>query len=86
MYAYACFDLECLCRELTAEGLSSKDAHQTLSARVEELVGEISHDLRNKVLATENPTNPAIVAITESFVKRIAALCRDLLSHLLSTL
>ncbi len=86
MYAYACFDLECLCRELTEDGLSRDDARQALSARAEELAGKISHNLRGEVLATENPADPAVVVVAEDFAKRVAALCRDLLNHLLGTL
>lgn len=81
MYAYACFDLECLYRELA--GQPRKNAHQILSARAEKLVCQISHELQSEILAAEDTVNPEIVAIAEGFAENMKSLCRGLLNPIL---
>lgn len=82
MYAYACFDLECLYRELAKQ--PRKEAQQTLLARAEELIDKISHNLRNEVLATENANDPKIVAVADGFAKSMGILCHSLLDPILN--
>ncbi len=83
MYAYACFDLECLYRELAVAGRPRMEVGRALSMRAEELVEKISGDLRNEVLAAENP-DAAVVAVADGFAKSMEALCRGLLEPILS--
>lgn len=84
MYAYACFDLECLYRELAVGGRARREARQALSARAEELVGKISHNLRSEVLTAENSADPEIVAVADGFAESMETLCRSLLEPILS--
>lgn len=83
MYAYACFDLGCLYRELALAEQPRREARRTLSARAEELIGEISRNLRDEVLAAENP-DPEIVAVADGFAESVESLCNNLLEPILS--
>ena len=84
MYAYACFDLECLYRELAATEQPRRDVRQALSARADELVGKISRNLLGEVLATEYPNDPEVVAVADGFAESMGTLCRGLLESVLS--
>lgn len=83
MYAYVCFDLECLYRELTIADIPHRESRQVLSARAEELIDEISRNLRNEVLAAENP-DAEIIAVADGFAKSMGCLCRSLLNPIIS--
>jgi len=84
MYAYACFDLECLYHELAAMDRPRRETYQALSARAGNLVAEMSRNLRDEVLSAEDSGDPEIIAVADGFAKSIGNLCGGLLEPLLT--
>jgi hypothetical protein len=80
MYNYACFDIECLCKELRGQGCPRDEIRRRLDARAAELLTEAAAVVRVEALAGA-PDN--IVAQVDGFLARTTSLCCVLLAPMI---
>jgi len=81
MYNYACFDLECLCRELGQEGVPRDEIRQALDDRAAVLLSESAANVREE--AVTDGMGELEVAEIDAFLARTTSLCCMLLAPMI---
>jgi len=81
MYSYSCFDLECLCRELSQDGVPKAEIRQRLDDRAADLLSEAAATVREETV-TDEMGEPEVAEI-DAFLARTTSLCCMLLAPLI---
>lgn len=81
MYNYACFDIECLCKELGEQGCSRDEIRRRLDGRAAELLSEAAAVVRAEALAG-TPAADAVAQV-DGFLARTTSLCCVLLAPMI---
>ena len=81
MYNYACFDIECLCKELGGEGHPRDEIRRRLDGRAAELLSEAAAAVRAEALA--GAPSEEVVAQVDGFLARTTSLCCVLLAPMI---